>query len=69
MTEQEYKEAKQQRQLLDDKISQYERIQIEILKKKQKDREDNCEHEFRPTNAKWQSITQQECIHCGKKIE
>lgn len=25
----------------------------------------NCDHEFRPTNAKWRSAIQVKCMHCG----
>jgi hypothetical protein len=28
-----------------------------------------CDHHYIPTNAKWQSINQRECVHCGHIID
>lgn len=28
-----------------------------------------CDHHYIPTNAKWQSINQRQCVHCGHIID
>jgi hypothetical protein len=28
-----------------------------------------CDHHYIPTNAKWQSVTQRQCCHCGHIID
>ncbi len=28
----------------------------------------DCNHHYIPTNAKWQSINQRKCVHCGDVI-
>lgn len=29
----------------------------------------HCDHHYIPTNAKWQSETQRQCVHCGHIID
>lgn len=30
--------------------------------------EKKCDHEYSYTNAKWQSVNQRRCIHCGHEL-
>lgn len=70
ITKEQFENAKQQLIHFQKIVDDYNKQEADLWRKKRKEIEDACpEHEYRYTNAKWQSVNQRECINCGKVIE